>query len=225
MLRTVIIDDEYYIRDTLINMLEMNCPDIRVVGQASGVVSGIAAIKELQPELVLLDIQMKDGTGFDLLCGLSSIDFKVIFITAYDQYAVQAFRFSAMDYLLKPVNPEQVIVAGEASGVAEGIKAIKELHPDLVLLDINMKDGSGFDLVKAFPEIDFKVIFISAFDKNSIQAFKLSGLEYLMKPVNPEEITMAIDRVMNTDLKYFELQLEALEMNLGREKSPEKFCP
>ena len=87
MLRTLIIDDEYHIRDTLINMLEMNCPDVRVVGQASGVVSGIAAIKELQPELVLLDIQMKDGTGFDLLYGLPSIDFKVIFITAYDQYA------------------------------------------------------------------------------------------------------------------------------------------
>ena len=111
MLRTVIIDDEYHIRDTLVNMLNMNCPDVRVVGQASGVVSGIAAIKELQPELVLLDIQMKDGTGFDLLYGLPSIDFKVIFITAYDQYALQAFRFSAVDYLLKPVNPEQLTEA------------------------------------------------------------------------------------------------------------------
>ena len=108
MLRTVIIDDEYHIRDTLINMLEMNCPDVRVVGQASGVVSGIAAIKEFQPELVFLDIQMKDGTRFDLLQGLQNIDFKVIFVTAYDQYALQAFRFSAIDYLLKPVNPEQL---------------------------------------------------------------------------------------------------------------------
>lgn len=109
MLRTVIIDDEYHIRDTLNNMLEMNCPDdVRVVGHATGVVSGIAAIKELQPDLVLLDIQMKDGTGFDLLHRLPAINFKVIFITAYDRYAVQAFRFSAVDYLLKPVNPEQL---------------------------------------------------------------------------------------------------------------------
>ncbi|MBE0648969.1 MAG: response regulator transcription factor [Bacteroidales bacterium] len=108
MLRTLIIDDEYHIRDTLINMLEMHCPEVKVVGQASGVVSGMEAIKELQPELVLLDIQMKDGTGFDLLYGLPSIDFKVIFVTAYDQYAIQAFRFSAVDYLLKPVNPEQL---------------------------------------------------------------------------------------------------------------------
>jgi two-component system, LytTR family, response regulator len=108
MLRVVIIDDEDHIRDTLINMLEMNCPDVSVVGQASGVVSGITAIKEFQPDLVFLDIQMKDGTGFDLMYGLPSIDFKVIFVTAYDQYALQAFRFSAVDYLLKPVNPEQL---------------------------------------------------------------------------------------------------------------------
>ena len=113
----------------------------------------------------------------------------------------------------------QVSLVGEASGVADGISAIKELHPDLVLLDINMKDGSGFDLINAFPEINFKVIFISAFDKNTIQAFKLSGLEYLMKPVNPEEIMAAIGRVMNTDLKYFKLQLEALEMNIRSAKA------
>jgi len=93
----------------------------------------------------------------------------------------------------------QAIVAGEAAGVADGIKAIKELHPDLILLDINMKDGTGFDLLNAFSAIDFKVIFISAFDKNMIQAFKLSGLEYLMKPVNPEEITAAINRVMKAE--------------------------
>jgi len=91
----------------------------------------------------------------------------------------------------------QVSVVGEASGVANGIKAIKELHPDLILLDINMKDGTGFDLINAFPEINFKVIFVSAFDKNTIQAFKLSDLEYLMKPVNPEELKAAINRVGN----------------------------
>jgi two-component system, LytTR family, response regulator len=108
----------------------------------------------------------------------------------------------------------QVSVVREASGVADGIKAIKELHPDLILLDINMKDGTGFDLIRAFPEINFKVIFISAFDKNTIRAFKLSGLEYLTKPVNPEEIADAIKRVMNLEFKYFASQFQALEMNI-----------
>jgi two-component system LytT family response regulator len=139
MLRTVIIDDEYHIRDTLINMLEMNCPEVRVVGQASGVESGIATIKEHQPELVLLDIQMKDGTGFDLLYRLPSIDFKVIFITAYDQYALQAFRFSAIDYLLKPVNPEQLIGAVLRAG-----KLIQEhFNQQMSVLEENLKSISN----------------------------------------------------------------------------------
>jgi len=139
MLRSVIIDDEYHIRDTLINMLELNCPDVRVVGQASGVVSGIAAIKELQPELVFLDIQLKDGTGFDLLSGLSSIDFKVIFVTAYDHYAIQAFRFSAVDYLLKPVNPEQLKEAVQRAG-----NLIREdFSKQMKVLDENLKSVSN----------------------------------------------------------------------------------
>jgi two-component system, LytTR family, response regulator len=139
MMRAVIIDDEYHIRDTLVNMLEMNCPDLRVVGQASGVVNGIAAIKELQPELVFLDIQMKDGTGFDLLQAFPTIDFKVIFVTAFDHYALQAFRFSAVDYLLKPVNPEQLKEAVTRAG--------KLIHEDfskqMRVLEENMKPGAG----------------------------------------------------------------------------------
>lgn len=91
----------------------------------------------------------------------------------------------------------QVTMVGEASGVANGIKIINDLHPDLILLDINMKDGTGFDLIRAFPEINFKVIFISAFDKNMIRILKQHGLAYLMKPFNPEEITAAINRVIN----------------------------
>jgi two-component system, LytTR family, response regulator len=138
MMHAVIIDDEAHIRDTLVNMLEMNCPEVRVVGQASGVVSGIAAIKEYQPELVFLDIQMKDGTGFDLLQALPAIDFKVIFVTAYDQFALQAFRFSTVDYLLKPVNPEQLKEA-----VARAGKLIHEdFNKQMKVLEENLKSVS-----------------------------------------------------------------------------------
>ena len=139
MLRTVIIDDETHIRDTLVNMLEMNCPEVRVIGQASGVVSGIAAIKELQPELVFLDIQMKDGTGFDLLQKLPNIDFKVIFVTAYDHYALQAFRFSAVDYLLKPVNPEQLKEAVTRAG-----KLVREdFNKQMKVLEENLRPATN----------------------------------------------------------------------------------
>lgn len=111
MLRTLIIDDEAHMRDSLRRLLERLCPEVTVAGEADSVSSGLRSIAEHRPDLVLLDIQMGDGTGFDLLNALPSVDFKVIFITAYDQYALQAFRFSAVDYLLKPVNPEMLVSA------------------------------------------------------------------------------------------------------------------
>jgi two-component system, LytTR family, response regulator len=103
MQRTIIIDDEAHIRESLADMLRSHCPNAKVVAMADGVQSGLKAIKTHRPNLLLLDIRMKDGTGFDLLEKLESIDFRIIFITAFDQYAIKAFKFSALDYLLKPV--------------------------------------------------------------------------------------------------------------------------
>jgi two-component system LytT family response regulator len=111
MLRTIIIDDESHVRRTIRSLVTHYCPHLQIAGEADGVGSGIETIRKLRPDLVLLDIRMKDGTGFDLLKKLDPIDFKVIFITAYDQYAVQAFKYSAVDYILKPVDPEDLIQA------------------------------------------------------------------------------------------------------------------
>jgi two-component system, LytTR family, response regulator len=108
MLRTVIIDDEDPVRETLHRLLSAYCPQVKVVGEASGVKSGLALTRELNPQLVLLDIQMEDGSGFELLRQVESINFKIIFVTAYDKYAVQAFKFAAVDFLLKPINPEEL---------------------------------------------------------------------------------------------------------------------
>ncbi|MCO5256473.1 MAG: response regulator [Lentimicrobium sp.] len=111
MLRTVIIDDEAHMRQTLENLVHQYCPNVEVVAKADGVESGELAIRRTHPDLALLDIRMEDGTGFDLLKKLDPIDFKVIFITAYDEFAIRAFRFSALDYLLKPVDPDELIDA------------------------------------------------------------------------------------------------------------------
>jgi two-component system, LytTR family, response regulator len=108
MLRTVIIDDEAHARETLSRLVSSHCPQIRLVGEANGVATGLKAIRELHPQLVLLDVKMDDGTGFDLLRQIEAVDFRIIFITAYEKFAVQAFRFSAVDFLLKPVNPEEL---------------------------------------------------------------------------------------------------------------------
>ena len=111
LIRTIIIDDESHARETLARLLSLYCPQVRIEGEADGVASGLKMIREHRPQLVLLDIKMDDGTGFDLLRLCDPLDFKVIFITAYEKYAVQAFRFAAVDFLLKPVNPEELAEA------------------------------------------------------------------------------------------------------------------
>ena len=111
VIRTLIIDDESHIRITLSRLLEKHCKQVKLVGEAHNVETGRSAIIKLNPDLVLLDVEMDDGNGFDLLNTLKQIDFKVIFITAYEKYAVQAFKYSAVDFLLKPVNPLELAEA------------------------------------------------------------------------------------------------------------------
>lgn len=109
----------------------------------------------------------------------------------------------------------QVQVVGEASGVAAGLSAIMELHPDLVFLDIHLCDGNAFDLLHALNIPDFGVVFISTFNRDMIQAFKLSGLEYLQKPFSPLDLAAVVKRSEYQDISHFGLQLKALEENLG----------
>lgn len=111
MIRTLIIDDETNGRETLKGFLGKYCPQIKIIGEADGVKTGMAAIGEHTPDLVFLDIQMQDGTGFDLLELIPAINFKLIFVTSFDQYAIRAFKYSAVDYILKPVDPDQLMAA------------------------------------------------------------------------------------------------------------------
>lgn len=111
MIRSVIVDDELESRNTIFSILQSYCKNIEVVGQAANVAKAFQLIHEVSPDVVFLDIQMPDGTGFDLLEKIKTIDFQIIFITAYDQYALKAIKCSALDYILKPVDPKQLITA------------------------------------------------------------------------------------------------------------------
>ncbi|MFH2142936.1 MAG: LytTR family DNA-binding domain-containing protein [Bacteroidota bacterium] len=102
-INAIIIDDEISARETLFGLLERFCPEVNVVAQAGSIEEAIQVINNNQKELVFLDIEMPFGNSFDILENLDNIDFEVIFITAHDQYAIEAFKFSAIDYLLKPV--------------------------------------------------------------------------------------------------------------------------
>jgi two-component system, LytTR family, response regulator len=104
MIRAVLIDDEHKNITILEKMLEQFCPDVKVVGTASDSKSGAATIRQEKPDLVFLDIEMPYGNAFDLLDGLKPFNFEVIFVTAFDNYMLKAFKYSALDYLLKPVD-------------------------------------------------------------------------------------------------------------------------
>ena len=104
-MKAVVIDDELNCRISLKNNLETFCEGIVVAGMADGVSSGITLIKQEVPDLVFLDINMGDGTGFDLLNAFETIHFKIIFTTAFDNYAIKAFQYAAIHYLLKPMAP------------------------------------------------------------------------------------------------------------------------
>jgi two-component system LytT family response regulator len=113
MMNAVIIDDEQNNIDNLKTLVEKNCPAVNIVSTALHADDGRKIIHQYKPDLVFLDIQMPGKTGFDLLRSLQSVSFEIIFVTAYDQYALQAIKFSAVDYLLKPINVTDLTIAVE----------------------------------------------------------------------------------------------------------------
>ena len=157
MIRAVIIDDEKLARDVIFKYLKEYCPDVEIVAQASTVQTAYEAIRMTLPDLIFLDIEMPDGKGFDLLRMFEKINFRIIFVTAYSEYAIKAFRFSALDYLLKPVKIDELIEAvakirdQEQHGISSEI--VKTLLNNLrsssprqsTLIITNLK---GFDVLK-----------------------------------------------------------------------------
>lgn len=112
-IKAIIVDDEKHGRENLAGMLEQHCPKVKLFGTANSVESAIALIQEETPDLVFLDIEMPKANGFKLLEYFWEINFEVIFVTAYDNYAIKAIRFSAADYILKPINYKELKIAVE----------------------------------------------------------------------------------------------------------------
>ncbi|MDX2173212.1 MAG: LytTR family DNA-binding domain-containing protein [Bacteroidota bacterium] len=108
-MKVLVIDNELSIRESLVSAIRVFCPQIEDIEEADGVESGKEKILSYQPDLVFLDVELGNGTGMDLLSQLQKITFNVIFITAHNKYAIDAFKFSAIDFLLKPIDPEELI--------------------------------------------------------------------------------------------------------------------
>jgi two-component system, LytTR family, response regulator len=126
MIKAVIIDDIDRSRTSLADDLKRYCPDITIVGEADSVKTGVEAIKKHKPDVVFLDIQLEDGNGFNILEQVGRTDFKVIFTTGSDEYGIKAVKFSALDYLLKPIDPDELI-----SAVSKLRETIREKPSDI----------------------------------------------------------------------------------------------
>jgi two-component system LytT family response regulator len=146
IIKAICIDDEPRARESIIDLLKLSNSDIEIVGEAEDIESGLLAIEKHNPDLVFLDIQLGDGTGFDLLKRLPKIDFKLIFITAYEEFALRAFKFSAIDYLLKPLNPDDFFSALNKAEILQE-KETQQKHLEALLSHLGSNDKKKRKLV------------------------------------------------------------------------------
>ena len=145
MIKSLIVDDEMHGRKTLSILLKEYCPEVVVMEECADAESAIKAIEKHQPDLIFLDIEMPRMTGFEMLEQLPVINFAVVFTTSHDQYAVKAFRFYALDYLLKPVEPKELIAA------VHKVKTQKQLpSPEQYQMLLN-KLGNKEDVLPKIP--------------------------------------------------------------------------
>ncbi len=138
MITAILIDDDNNLRNGMRAMLQCHQTEIAIIGEADSVKTGIEAIEKLQPQVIFLDIHLTDGTGFDILEQVSNNKSHIIFITAHEQYALKAFKFSALDFLLKPVDPEELAKSiGKISLTLQKNNSTE--HIDLLLENIRRK--------------------------------------------------------------------------------------
>jgi two-component system LytT family response regulator len=199
MIKALIIDDEQHCIDRLKGLVDTYCADsIHLAGTFSSVENGIRGIHELQPGLVFLDVQIHELTGFDLLKKISPINFEVIFTTAYEKYALQAIKFSAIDYLLKPVDADDLKLAveklnkkvsgNEISGKIDVLfHNLKNIQGATKRISVPTINGFSFlqvsDIIRCQSEINYTTIFLR--DKQKITVAKtLKEFEELLTEYN-----------------------------------------
>ncbi|MEO1259379.1 MAG: LytTR family DNA-binding domain-containing protein [Bacteroidota bacterium] len=135
LIRAAIIEDEPNNRELLIELLANHCEGIELAGVADGVASGIDMIKEILPDVLFLDIELEDGNGFDLIDAFPACPFRVVFVTGYDMYAIKAIKYSALDYLLKPIDlaelreaVKKIVATGASASSAQSVRFFRNTH-------------------------------------------------------------------------------------------------
>jgi two-component system LytT family response regulator len=191
MKKALIIDDENRTRDLIAKMINSFGLNIEAFPIGENVQSGIKAIEEMNPDIVFLDIQMPDGTGFDVLKAVKNKNFEVVFITAHEEFAIKAIKFSALDYLLKPIDPMELKLA-----VEKAIKAVDEKHEDIQFdaLQHNMQPNQKRRLVLKTQEsvhvVELHEIIRCEADRNYTSFFLVGGKKILVSKTLKEYETL-----------------------------------
>jgi len=140
MIKAILVDDEKNSCEALLVLLRNNCPQVEVIAVCYSALDALQRIRQLHPQLIFLDIEMPHMNGFQLLNQLSEINFEIIFTTSYDQYAIKAFKFSALDYLLKPIDREELEKAVEK--VTKKLNSNIHQQLDILLQKINQPSAT-----------------------------------------------------------------------------------
>lgn len=177
-IRAIIIDDELLARTYLRGILEDQFKEVELIGEADGVETGYQLIESQSPDLIFLDVQMQDGTGFDLLTKIDRSLYNVIFVSAYDKFAITAIKFSAVDYLLKPVETSDLKDAlNKITHSSSSDEVQKKL--DLLLSNINKVDKIALPSLNGIEFVKLEDI-IRCESDNNYTVFYLSSKEKIV---------------------------------------------
>ncbi|MCB9293180.1 MAG: response regulator transcription factor [Lewinellaceae bacterium] len=181
MKRIIIIDDEAPAREHLRNLLTEYCPEVEIIGEANGVTESFKLIRQLQPDAILLDVQMDDGTGFDLMDKFRTPAFNVIFQTAFDEFAIKAFKYNAVDYLLKPIDIEELIQAIDKIEAGKSNPAFTEQLSGLLetakekkfeRIVLNSSEGMHFieleDIVRLNSDVNYTTFYLASGERITV---------------------------------------------------------
>lgn len=173
-MKAIIVDDERKGRDYLQHLIQNYCADVAVVAQAANITTGVEVIKTHSPDLVFLDIEMPNGNGFDLLNQFETINFQIIFTTAFDHYALKAIKHHALDYLLKPVDIDELKKAVEQAKKQSQLTPSENRYTKLAIerkshfagkLALPVKDGTAFvsipDIVRIESDGSYSTVYTS----------------------------------------------------------------
>ncbi|MGB0870583.1 MAG: LytR/AlgR family response regulator transcription factor [Flavobacteriales bacterium] len=198
MIRVLLVEDEIYIRKGLISQLALLDLDVLIVGECGTVKDAITLVKSCKPDLVFLDINLDDGNGFDVLDATKDLDFQTVFTTAFDEFALKALKQEAVDYLLKPIDQEELELAVQKT--IKRIDSINEQHKELTVIK---KDRLILSLFDGLQVIKFKDLLYCKSDKGYTSFYLENGKSFMAsKPIKNFETQFVSPKFIRVHQSY-----------------------